>query len=179
MNTMHPRSGARSLGRALLSTLLACSALACSKGAPAPEPRSALPDRFHLASEPPGARAVAEVRARSSEGEEVVVLGIVGGSPDPFVAGAAAFTIVDPARKACHGDGMNCKTPWDYCCEDPKAMQASTAVIELREEGRVIATSARGFHGLSPDKTVVVKGTASRDGAGNLTVVASGIHIRP
>jgi hypothetical protein len=156
-------------------TLLTC---ACSGGGGAETPTSALPERFHLAAEPAGAKPVAEVHAAAQDGEEVVLVGAVGGSADAFVAGVAAFTIVDPALETCVEDGSGCPTPWDYCCEEPANLSRNTATIEFREADQLHTASPRGFHGLDHMLTVVVKGTAQRDDQGNLTVVAEGVHVR-
>jgi len=142
-------------------------------------PRSDLPERFYLAAAPAGALDVAAVHASAKEGDAVVVRGAVGGSETPFVTGLAAFTIVDPALKSCVGDAMNCPTPWDYCCVDPGTLARGSATIELTENGKLLAASPRGFHGLDHLVTVVVQGTAKRDAQGNLTVLATGLHPLP
>jgi hypothetical protein len=158
--------------------LLACFASACggdksAQGAPV---TSNLPERFLLDAAPPGAQDVGAVRQSAQPGQEVVVRGVVGGSERPFVAGLAAFTLVDPALKSCVGDGMGCKTPWDYCCVDPQTIAHNSVTVEFRESGRPLAASPRGFHGLDHLKTVVVRGVAERDAQGNVTIVASGVR---
>ncbi len=140
---------------------------------------AAVPERFFLVETPAGAVDVTAAHASVKDGEEVVVRGVVGGSEQPFVAGLAAFTIVDPALKSCEDDGMGCKTPWDYCCVDPTTLAKGSATIELREGEKLLAAAPRGFHGLDHLKTVVVAGTASRDSHGNLTIVARGLHPLP
>lgn len=168
---MHPKT--------LFLALLTALPLACSDSPPrSAAPTSDLPASYHLASEPPGALSVIEVHKNAKDGDAVVVVGDVGGSATPFVSGAAAFTLVDSSMKSCVNDGMNCATPWDYCCEDPAAMQLATATIEFRAGDAVISASPRGFHGLDHLKRVVVKGTAKRDAQGNLTIVAEGVHVR-
>ncbi len=83
--------------------------------APPPKPAeesavdAPLPAGMVLASAPDGALGVAAVKRDAKEGDEVVIRGIVGGSREPFVAGRALFTIVDPGLKTCAA------TPADHC----------------------------------------------------------------
>jgi hypothetical protein len=159
--------------------VLACLAVACGgdEAASSSPTTSGLPERFLLPAVPAGAQDVGTVWKDAQAGEEVVVRGVVGGSAKPFVEGLAAFTLVDPALKSCVGDGMGCKTPWDYCCIDPQTIAKSSVTVEFREAGRPLAASPRGFHGLDHLKTVVVRGVAERDAQGNVTIVASGVRV--
>ena len=143
--------------------------------------KAALPESYWSTAEPAGARPVAEVKAAAKNGDEVVVVGRVGGERKVFSDTRASFLIVDPALKACgeHGTEDPCKYPWDFCCEDKAAIRAGAATIEFRDGDRVLKADARGFHGLDHLKTVVVRGRAERDSAGNLTVVATALHVRP
>jgi hypothetical protein len=47
------------------------------------------------------------------------------------------------------------------------------------DQGQTIATDARDLLGVKELQRVTVRGRAKRDEAGNLTVLASGIHIQP
>lgn len=161
---------------ALLCAAAACGGQGASQSA---ESRSNLPERFHLAQAPSGAVDVSAVHANAKDGEPIVVRGSVGGSEDAFVEGVAAFTIVDPALKSCENDGMDCPTPWDYCCVDPSTLAKSSAMVEISEGGQLLKASPRYFHGLDHLTSVVVQGTAKRDAQGNLTVVATGLHPLP
>jgi hypothetical protein len=70
--------------------------------------------KYMLASEPDGAKGVKEVKQKAKDGDEVVVVGRLGGSVKPFT-GRAALTIVDVSFKPCDEiEGDNCPTPWDY-----------------------------------------------------------------
>jgi hypothetical protein len=46
------------------------------------------------------------------------------------------------------------------------------------EQGKTLPTGARELFGISELTTVVVRGKASRDDKGNLTVIASGLYVR-
>ncbi len=54
-----------------------------------------------------------EAREESEDGQDVVLVGRIGGSVNPWVEGRAAFSIVDPTLKACSDiPGDECKKPW-------------------------------------------------------------------
>jgi hypothetical protein len=131
-----------------------------------------------LSAEPAAGKNVAEARKSAVDADEVVVVGRIGGSTDPWLEGMAAFSIVDPSLKACNEiPGDACPTPWDYCCEaNRKEFSALVKVVD--ENGKVVPTDARKLLALKELDTVVVRGKAQRDEAGNLTILASGIHVR-
>ena len=47
------------------------------------------------------------------------------------------------------------------------------------EQGKTLPTDARQLLGLKELQTVVIQGKAKRDDAGNLTVLASGLYVKP
>ena len=164
----------------LAALALAGSFTACGGGAEhEPLPASDVPEHFHLTAPPPGARPVADVLASAQSGDEVVVVGRVGGAERVFVDGFAAFTLVDPGVQPCGVGKMDdCPTPWDYCCDPPEVMAKSTLSVELVDGKSPLRASARGFHGLDHLSTVVVQGELVRDGEGNARVLARGIHVK-
>jgi hypothetical protein len=139
---------------------------------------SAAGEKFVLAAEPEGSKDVAAARKDAADAEEIVVVGRIGGSTQPWSEGVAAFTIVDPALKACNQiPGDACKTPWDYCCEPN--LKESTALVKVVDDGgNVVKSDARTLLALKELDTVVVKGKSQRDDAGNLTILARGIYVR-
>ena len=58
---------------------------------------------YKLAAEPAGAKGVIDVRKDAKDGDEVVVVGRVGGAAKPFTEGRATFLIVDPSLKPADG----------------------------------------------------------------------------
>ncbi|MGC1273768.1 MAG: hypothetical protein WBC44_08685 [Planctomycetaceae bacterium] len=134
---------------------------------------------YLLASEPAGGKDVVAARETAKDGEEVTVVGRIGGDTTPWVEGLAAFKIVDPAAKACSdipGDG--CPTPWDYCCEE--GLGEKTALVKVvGADGKPVGTDARQLLGVKELQTVVVTGKAKRDDAGNLTILAEKVYVRP
>jgi hypothetical protein len=125
---------------------------------------------------------VAAAKAAARQGEEITIVGRIGGSVNPFVADRAIFTIADPALVSCADmdDPDHCKTPWDYCCEDRAKMRAGTATIEVAgADGKPLAVALRGVQGLEPLATVAVSGTVvERNDAGLLVVRAKRIEVR-
>jgi hypothetical protein len=137
-------------------------------------------DGLLLAEEPEGAKGVLDVRKDAKDGDEVLVVGRVGGRAEPLVKGRASFTIVDPSLKTCSDiPGDNCERPWDYCCENPSDLARATVLVKFVDEGgKTVARDARELLGVEPLQTVVVRGKAKRDADGNLTVLASALHVR-
>ncbi len=142
-------------------------------GEPSPEGRVYL-----LPGEPSDAQSVALARERAEDGSEVTVVGRIGGGKEPFVEGMAAFTIVDPGLAPCAPD-CGCPTPWDYCC-DPGKLPTRKALVEVVDSsGGTVATDARELLGLRELATVFARGTARKDQAGNLVVLATGLYVKP
>lgn len=138
---------------------------------------SGFPEHYWLASDPADAKDVGAACADLTDGATVTVRGVIGGSAKPFVDGLAAFTVVDPALKACVGEGENCKTPWDYCCTDLETIAANSMTIEFRDGDNPLQESLLGVNGLDHLATVAVQGVAERDAQGNVTLVASGVRV--
>ncbi len=140
--------------------------------------KSAAPSsQFVLDTEPDGALAVGEARAATQDGQDVTLVGLIGGSSEPFVDGLAAFTIVDAKIPYCAAD-EGCDTPWDYCCESD-AVKDNIATIKIVDaSGNPVAANARELLNVKELSTVVVKGKAKRDEQGNLTVATSEVFVR-
>ena len=135
--------------------------------------------QFILNEEPSEAATVIEAREKSEDGEDVVLVGRIGGSVNPWIEGRAAFSIVDQSLKACSDiPGDECKIPWDYCCETQKLPTAMAFVKFVGDDGRPLKADARELLSLKELQTVVVRGKAKRDEAGNLTVLANGLFVR-
>jgi hypothetical protein len=155
------------------------------KTRPNPDPGqrggSALKEKYLLAKEPAGARGVLAVRKDVKDGDAVVVVGRVGGSPKPMVQGRAAFTIVDPSLVPCNEkEGDTCATPWDYCCDTKEDLARATALVKfVDDQGKTLPHDAQEALGIKPLHTVVVRGRAKRDQGGNLTVLAEGLYVKP
>jgi hypothetical protein len=153
----------------------------CSPSSPTAKqaPRSAEAAKYFLTEEPAGAKSVVDAKKSVQDGEEVTLVGRIGGSQSPFVAGRATFTLVDASLVPCNErpDDM-CPTPWDYCC-DTELLPAATAVIKLvDDQGQSLAMDARKDLGMKELQTVTVKGKAKRDEAGNLVVLAAAIFVK-
>jgi hypothetical protein len=151
----------------------------------APAPGTATPvaskagSQYLLATEPAAAKSILQVREESKHGDEVVLVGRIGGDVNPWVEGRAAFSLVDLSAKACSDiPGDSCPTPWDYCCETDKLVKGKTLVKLVGADGKPVATDARELLGVKELDTLVVQGQAQRDDSGNLTILASKIFVR-
>ncbi len=169
--------------KAFYSTALIASTLVFA-GCQTKEP--GVPETNHAAEsspylvdqEPTGAVPVGEARTNAEDGEEVTLVGRIGGSSKPFVDGLAAFTIVDSKVPYC-GKDEGCPTPWDYCCETD-AVKANSATVRIVDEsGKLVEQNARELLKVKELSTVVVHGRAKRDDQGNLSIAATQVFVRP
>ena len=136
-------------------------------------------DSQYLADvEPEGALPVGEARKSVMDAQAVTLVGVIGGSSEPFVDGLAAFTIVDAKVPCCSAD-EGCPTPWDYCCTQDQVKGNIATVKIVDDAGKPVADDARKMLNVKELSTVVVQGTARRDDQGNLTVAASKVFVRP
>ncbi len=164
--------------------ILALATVGCAKPttAPAPQAASGTPSEagreMMLHEQPTDAKPVADVREAAEDGMQVTILGRIGGDTNPWVDGRAAFTIVDPKLNPCH-PSEGCPTPWDYCCSTDQLPKNRAMIKVVDATGGTVEEDARKLLGLKELQTVVVKGKAKRDEAGNLTVLASGVFVVP
>ena len=166
-----------------VACILAASALVACEGAQEkPAAATTTIPAGMVARGPAQGTGVTAAKASATQGAEIVIVGKIGGSEAPFSADRAVFTIVDPALKSCAdgGDPDHCTTPWDYCCEDRKALKSGMATIEIAgANGKPLAGSVKGVSGLDPLAIVAVTGTVTeRNDAGMLVVRARKIEIR-
>jgi hypothetical protein len=135
--------------------------------------------QFLLAKEPEGAVDVLALRKEAKDQQDVVVVGRIGGRSNPWIKGMAVFPIVDRSLKPCNEiEGDTCKTPWDFCCE-PNLAKATVLVMFNDASGKVIKKDPRELLHVKELQTVVITGKAKRDKSGNVTVMASKLHVRP
>lgn len=162
----------------LMAVVVGCGGL--HEGADSAQLAVSQPKKLGILIEamPSNAKGVIETRADAKDGETVVITGRIGGQTDPWVSGRAAFQIVDTSLIPCnereHG---GCPTPWDYCCLRHKLPTATATIKFVDAEGNTISTDAREYLGVKELLRITIEGQAKRDEAGNLTVLARGIHI--
>jgi hypothetical protein len=162
-----------------VSALIAGCSRPASEGPLAPSSETAAArSKYLLREEPAGAKGVIELRKAAQNEDEVVVVGRIGGDVNPWVEGLAAFLIADSSLKPCNEiEGDACETPWDYCCEsDLNDKKATVRLVD--EQGETVAIDSRKLLGVKELATVVVRGKALRDEAGNLTILATGVFMR-
>ena len=164
----------------LIVTLVGCSAETSTTSAEkAPAMAAVDGSSYLLNSEPEGAGDVIKVRNEAANDDDVLIVGRIGGSSNPWIEGRAAFTIVDESLKACNDTmGDRCPSPWDYCCESNK-LPTSTALVKFVDEsGSVVKADAKSMLGIQELSTLVIQGKAKRDEAGNLTILASAVFVK-
>ena len=133
-----------------------------------------------LKEAPADSKGVIAARESAQDGDDIVIEGRIGGDVNPWVDGRAAFLIVDHSLIPCNErPGDDCTTPWDYCCDTDRLPKSKATVKFLDKQGKTVATDARQLLGLKELQTVVVRGQAKRDEAGNLTVIATGLFVKP
>lgn len=134
--------------------------------------------QYIAATEPDGAEPVGAARKHVQNGAVVTLVGHIGGSTEPFVSNMAAFTIVDPSVPYCQPE-EGCPTPWDYCCTQNEVKNNIATVKIVDDQGKPVGEDARQLLAVEELSLVVVTGEAKRDEAGNLTVLASKVFVRP
>lgn len=160
------------------SACLTMSMVGCGSSQTAQDSEStAVDSRYVVQTEPDGAVAVGDARQSVKDDQAVTLVGTIGGSSRPFVDGIAAFTIVDAKVPYCAPE-EGCPTPWDYCCTQDQVKENIATVKVVDESGKPVGKDARGLLGVKELSTVVVKGKASRDEQGNLTIAASEVFVR-
>ena len=166
----------------LAAIVSGCDNDTTSTRTPSAAPTDALPAGLVLAEAPGGARDVVAVRKEAKAGDAVVLRGRVGGSLSPIVDGRASFQLIDASLKACgEGTAMDeCKTPWDYCCDEPSEIASHSASVQVvGADGKPLHASLAGVGGLKPLSEVTVKGKVARAAdSGALVVNATGIHVK-
>ncbi len=134
---------------------------------------------YLLTSQPADPLEVKELLGQAKDGDEVMVIGRIGGELMPWVEGLAMFNLVDSSLVPCNEiPGDDCPFPWDYCC-DPNVAASRTLVEIVDKNGSTVAEDARRLLGVTELQTIVVKGTARKDGDGNVTLIATGIFVKP
>ncbi len=148
-----------------------------NKTDPDKKPSNAVASKHVLDSEPASAKGVKEVKQQAKDGDEVVVVGRIGGSDKPFT-GRASFTIVDVSFKPCP-DGEGCPTPWDFCCEAPDDLAKGTIFVKFVDSaGKTLANDAKALLGVKELSTIVIRGQAKRDDDKSISIVANGVFIK-
>jgi hypothetical protein len=166
-------------GLALIISAIATAAFLLGKPLTSAAKAAAAAEKgYLLKEEPKDAKAVVKVRKEGKNGEDVIVVGRIGGRTNPWIKGAAAFTMVDEAVKSCDQiPGDNCPTPWDYCCET--GLPQKTVLVTLVDEaGKIVKKDARQLLKVRELQTVVVKGKVKRDKTDNVSIQATNVFVR-
>ncbi len=158
---------------ALLALMTSCGG---GEGAvPAPRTGPHPLDGYYLNTAPAGAIEVAALRGLA-DGAKVTVRGDV--QEFAPVSGKAVLSLYDHALLSCDEiEESECPTPWDFCCIPPEDIAKACAVVEFRDDDRLMSADLGGFHGIQHLSDVVITGTLRLDDAGNARIVADGLHV--
>lgn len=159
----------------ITANFAACGLALCVSATRAAEAEESNP--YLLAEAPQDASDVIALRKNARDKQDVVVVGRIGGRPNPWIKGLAAFTIADRSLRPCNEiEGDTCKTPWDYCCESDLG-KATLLVTFVDESGKIVKQDARKLLGVKELDTLTIVGKAKRDPSGNVTLVASKVYV--
>lgn len=163
------------------SAVVLAGALGCNESSPsAAADTPAASASWLLAAEPADVRPVGEAKADAVEGDEVVVVGRIGGRVEPITSESPVFTIVDLELKHCRETkGDLCPTPWDYCCEPRESLTANSVTVQLVSPDGSPMTIDPIAAGLDPLDEIVVVGTVGpRPSPEVLVIRATAVHLR-
>lgn len=133
-------------------------------------PPSAAAKALMLAADPGEAEGVVDAKI-TGEVDAITVTGRIR----KIAKGFFAFTLMETEVPYCgERNAEDCKTPWDYCCEDGPTITANSLAVEARDaSGKAIATPA--LPDLRHLDAVKVTGKLTVDEHGNHTLLATGI----
>jgi hypothetical protein len=159
----------------LATAITVVMATGCGKS-PTDATAAGVTRNVHLSQEPAGAVEVLDARDEAKDGEPIVLVGRLGGGLKPWIDGRAAFLLVDTRILPSCADPEHCEAG---CPDCSKEMLAASAMVKfLGDDGKVLAVDARELLGVKDESTVVVRGIASRDATGNLSIAADGVFVR-
>lgn len=182
-------------------SLLALYTIGCNPPGPRIDPAvlASYREQFLLADEPASPSTVAEVRATLEKNADptaatpVVLMGQVGGVPNPFEetqpdfpwnTSEATFYLVDQdvasklkAHLAEQGpDHQDCP----FCARAIRKSVDSMAAVSLRDKsGKPIRIAASDLLELDEEEVVVIQGNASLLAGSMLVIDAEKIHVKP
>lgn len=140
-------------------------------------PQAAASSSWKLDTMPDGALPVAEAKADAIEGDQITLVGRIGGRTEPVTASSGLFIVMDPSIPSCADNPEDgCAKPWDYCCETQQTITANAATIQLRDaQGNPVALADGDLEPLS--RVTVVGTVAPRPNNDTLIVYATGLYV--
>lgn len=169
-----------------MGVLASFLAVGCQQAADAlPAHLAPLRAKYLLADEPADALGVADAFAAADSQPELVLVGQIPASPEPWTKGRALFLVADPGVCSVDGghDAHACGDGCPFCAKkkegQPDPLAQTLAVVQfVDEQGQVLPHDARQLFGIETDQVVVVRGRAQVDGLGRLVVSANGLYVR-
>jgi hypothetical protein len=170
--------------KCLAMMLIAVCLAACGDSGTGAKPVAqsvSLPADLFAAVAPADAKSVKELRKDAKEGDQVVLTGRIAGRKDPFGADRAIVMVADRSLPTCdEGSPMDqCKTPWDFCCDEPKLVAANVATVQVVDaSGKTLKAKLEGAGNLKPMAEVVVKGKVSKKDETTFVIDATSIFVK-
>jgi hypothetical protein len=123
-------------------------------------------------------QTVIETLKDKKAGDTALVVGLIGGKMEPFAKNRAVFQLIDASMKPCDLTNGGCPAPWDYCCEPPEQILASSMTVQVvGADGRPLPLGLEGKDGLEPLTTLVVSGKVNQASDGVFVLDADKIMI--
>lgn len=132
-----------------------------------------------LAEAPASPLSVGQARQVAQPGEEISIVGQIGGTASPIVTAYASFVIADEDILFCTEILSDaCTTPWDACCEDPEKIAANRAsVVFLNADDKPMTIDLKRDAKLSElDKVTVIGVVAESSTPQNMIIEATGLY---
>lgn len=165
----------------LVLPFLACWLSGCGAVVDDSHQLAALRQQLLLVDEPDGVTTVLDAVEQHRGSQNVVVVGRIGGVPNPWTDGHAAFVLIDPTLETAHGHHDHCDEGCPFCAKGqaPSETPLGLAVVRfLDQRGELLPIDARRLFDLREQQMVVVRGRAEVDASGCLSVAADGLYKR-
>ena len=133
-----------------------------------------------LTEEPDGAQVVLDVRDEMPHERQFVVVGRVGGRPNPLIPGEAKFFLADPSLVLASDGKHDCTDPGcAYCSKSADvAQKRMVAVVQFVDsQGNAVPVGAKDLFDIKENDMVVVRGTAKKVDDW-LVISADGLYVR-
>jgi hypothetical protein len=137
--------------------------------------------RLILVEEPDGGQGVEDTRDAMPREGEFVVVGRVGGRPEPWTKGQASFFVADASLILASDGKHDCDDPSCAYCSKSEALaqKKMLALVQfVDEDGQVVPVNAQELFDIKENDMVVVRGTAKIAKDKWLVITANGLYVR-
>ena len=123
--------------------------------------------------------SVIDLVTTKGNGDQVIVLGRIGGRAEPFAKNRAMFQLIDDSLESCIDLGDDrCPTPQDYCCTPPETIEESSVTVQvLGTNDKPLPMGLEGLDGLESLSTLIISGSVSKSDDGSTMITAERIMV--